>query len=164
MPLVCVSCARFKPKTFFVWSLIGGLILTILRFFVDKLVIPSEKLSSEIQVDRNVGAAILVGGIRCVTPDPQLFGGGILLLLSQPHNQNPHTLCACRLVSSSPSPSYVSWVVRCRGPVSGLRCSSTHSCRTVARCKMLLISRTRFFVCCQVRIIDSSRNLHFFCA
>lgn len=49
--------------TFFVWSLLGTLLLLLVRIFVDKLIIPAQRLSKEVKEDKNLGAAILVGGI-----------------------------------------------------------------------------------------------------
>lgn len=49
--------------TFGVWYLLGGIALIAIRFLVDLVVIPSQSLNDEIEHDKNLGAAILVGGI-----------------------------------------------------------------------------------------------------
>lgn len=49
--------------TFFTWYALGGIVLIVCRFLVDIIIIPGATMNHEIQVDRNYGAAILVGGI-----------------------------------------------------------------------------------------------------
>lgn len=51
---------------FVVWFATGMVLLVITRFLVDKLILPGQKLDSEITKDRNWGAALIEGGAAVI--------------------------------------------------------------------------------------------------
>lgn len=48
---------------FAIWFVEGAILLLVSRILVDKIILPGENLNSEIQVDRNWGAALIEGGV-----------------------------------------------------------------------------------------------------
>ncbi len=47
---------------FAIWFVEGAILLLITRVLVDKIILPGKNLNSEIQADRNWGAALIEGG------------------------------------------------------------------------------------------------------
>ncbi len=48
---------------FAIWFVEGAILLLVSRILVDKIILPGENLNSEIQADRNWGAALIEGGV-----------------------------------------------------------------------------------------------------
>lgn len=49
--------------TFGIWYALGGVVLLLCRWIVDKIILPTQTMNHEIQTDHNWGAAMLVGGV-----------------------------------------------------------------------------------------------------
>ncbi len=56
----------YSIPAFCIWFVNGVVLIVIARFLVDRLILPGNKLDTEIQRDRNWGAALIEGGCAII--------------------------------------------------------------------------------------------------
>lgn len=63
-PPTCLLAQSDALLAYLTWFLLGGTVLILTRYLIDWVIIPGQRLNDEIHTDRNVGAALLVGGLH----------------------------------------------------------------------------------------------------